>query len=264
MTTVAPVTDSTALFLGTRKGAWILTADAERRSWSVDGPALPGPHRPARRARPPRRPHAAAGRGHRPPRPDAVPHDRLRRHLVRGVPTAGVPHRGAPRPQPAQGVLADARATPTSPGSGTPAAARRACSAARTPVTPGPRSTAGTTTRCGRPGRSTPRRTPPTARCCTRSSSTPATPTTSTSACPPAGCSRAPTAGRTGRTLNQDVEAVFLPEPDADYGHDPHCVRLHPADPDRLYQQNHCGIYRLDRPGRSWTRIGDNMPRGDR
>ena len=31
--------------------------------------------------------------------------------------------------------------------------------------------------------------------------------------------------------------------------------------PDRLYQQNHCGIYRIDRPQETWTRIGDNMPR---
>jgi len=43
--------------------------------------------------------------------------------------------------------------------------------------------------------------------------------------------------------------------------HDPHCVRLCPSNPDRLYQQNHCGIYRLDRPGKTWTRIGRNMPR---
>ena len=42
--------------------------------------------------------------------------------------------------------------------------------------------------------------------------------------------------------------------------HDPHCVRLSPTDPDRLYQQNHCGIYRLDRPGRSWARVGKGMP----
>lgn len=42
--------------------------------------------------------------------------------------------------------------------------------------------------------------------------------------------------------------------------HDPHCVRMCPSNPDRLYQQNHCGIYRLDRPGRQWQRIGRNMP----
>ena len=42
--------------------------------------------------------------------------------------------------------------------------------------------------------------------------------------------------------------------------HDPHCLRLCPSNPDRLYQQNHCGIYRLDRPARRWQRIGRNMP----
>ncbi len=43
--------------------------------------------------------------------------------------------------------------------------------------------------------------------------------------------------------------------------HDPHCVRLCPSNPDRLYQQNHCGIYRLDRPSNEWVRIGKNMPK---
>ena len=43
--------------------------------------------------------------------------------------------------------------------------------------------------------------------------------------------------------------------------HDPHCVRLCPSNPDRLYQQNHCGIYRLDRPGNQWVRIGKSMPK---
>lgn len=42
--------------------------------------------------------------------------------------------------------------------------------------------------------------------------------------------------------------------------HDPHCVRLCPSNPDRLYQQNHCGIYRLDRPSAVWKRVGKAMP----
>ncbi len=61
--------------------------------------------------------------------------------------------------------------------------------------------------------------------------------------------------------LNAGVHADFLPDPDFPYGHDPHCVRLHPLRPERLWQQNHCGIYRLDRPDTRWTRVGDNMPR---
>jgi len=43
--------------------------------------------------------------------------------------------------------------------------------------------------------------------------------------------------------------------------HDPHCIRICPSNPDRLYQQNHCGIYRLDRPSDTWVRIGKNMPK---
>lgn len=43
--------------------------------------------------------------------------------------------------------------------------------------------------------------------------------------------------------------------------HDPHCIRLCPSNPDRLYQQNHCGIYRLDRPSDTWVRIGKAMPK---
>ncbi len=46
--------------------------------------------------------------------------------------------------------------------------------------------------------------------------------------------------------------------------HDPHCVRLCPSHPDRLYQQNHCGIYRLDRRATAadtWQRIGRKMPK---
>lgn len=42
--------------------------------------------------------------------------------------------------------------------------------------------------------------------------------------------------------------------------HDPHCVRQCPGNPDRLYLQSHFGIYRLDRPKNSWTRVGKNMP----
>ncbi len=60
--------------------------------------------------------------------------------------------------------------------------------------------------------------------------------------------------------LNQGVAADFLPDPDLAYGHDPHTLALHPLHPQRLYQQNHCGIYRLDRPGTRWQRIGLNMP----
>lgn len=68
-------------------------------------------------------------------------------------------------------------------------------------------------------------------------------------------------AGGSWKPLNKGVAAYFLPVKNSEYGHDPHCAALHPANPDRLYQQNHCGIYRLDRPGEVWKRIGRAMPK---
>jgi len=66
--------------------------------------------------------------------------------------------------------------------------------------------------------------------------------------------------GKDWRPLNAGCLATFFPDPEPEFGQDPHCVRLHPMQPDRLYQQNHCGIYRIDRPDERWVRIGDNMP----
>jgi hypothetical protein len=68
-------------------------------------------------------------------------------------------------------------------------------------------------------------------------------------------------AGASWHPLVAGMEVVEGFDPANVTFHDPHCVRISPADPDRLYQQNHCGIYRLDRPGRAWTRIGKAMPK---
>ena len=67
--------------------------------------------------------------------------------------------------------------------------------------------------------------------------------------------------GATWTPLNAGSAADFLPDPNAPYGHDPHCLRVHPKVRDVVYQQNHCGIYRLDRARNRWIRIGLNMPK---
>jgi photosystem II stability/assembly factor-like uncharacterized protein len=67
--------------------------------------------------------------------------------------------------------------------------------------------------------------------------------------------------GRTWTALVKGMEVVEgFDVADVTF-HDPHCVRLCPSRPDRLYQQNHCGIYRLDRPSDTWVRVGRSMPR---
>lgn len=68
-------------------------------------------------------------------------------------------------------------------------------------------------------------------------------------------------AGRSFTPLINGMAVVEGFEPSNIAFHDPHCVRMCPSNPDRLYQQNHCGIYRMDRPDKDWLRIGDNMPR---
>jgi hypothetical protein len=67
--------------------------------------------------------------------------------------------------------------------------------------------------------------------------------------------------GRTWRAIVKGLEVVEGFDPATLSFHDPHCVRLCPTRPDRLYQQNHCGMYRLDRPSDEWVRIGRNMPK---
>lgn len=68
-------------------------------------------------------------------------------------------------------------------------------------------------------------------------------------------------AGNTWKPLNKGCLADFIPGPEPEFGQDPHCVKLHPMNPDRLYMQNHCGIYRMDRSDEKWIRIGNNMPK---
>lgn len=66
--------------------------------------------------------------------------------------------------------------------------------------------------------------------------------------------------GRNWTPLAKGLEVVEGFNPADMTFHDPHCIRICPSNPDRLYQQNHCGIYRIDRPSDEWVRIGKNMP----
>jgi photosystem II stability/assembly factor-like uncharacterized protein len=68
-------------------------------------------------------------------------------------------------------------------------------------------------------------------------------------------------AGKSWSTLIKGMQVVEGFDASDVSFHDPHCLRLCPSNPDRLYQQNHCGIYRLDRPGDTWQRIGSKMPK---
>lgn len=74
------------------------------------------------------------------------------------------------------------------------------------------------------------------------------------------GCYRTTDGGRSWNAINQGVRADFLPNPLPEAGQCVHGLRLHPASPTRLYQQNHCGTYRSDDSGDSWIEISTGLP----
>ena len=66
--------------------------------------------------------------------------------------------------------------------------------------------------------------------------------------------------GQSWAPLNAGCAADFLPGAAHEYGHDPHRVVCAASNPDRLWQQNHCGVYRMDREDGVWVRVGKNLP----
>lgn len=78
-----------------------------------------------------------------------------------------------------------------------------------------------------------------------------------------AGVFRSDDGGESWTPINHNVVADFLADPYSDVGQCPHKLLLHPARPDRLWQQNHFGVYLSDDRGESWTRLdGNGLPTG--
>jgi hypothetical protein len=78
-----------------------------------------------------------------------------------------------------------------------------------------------------------------------------------------AGAFRSDDGGETWLPINNDVVADFLADPYSEVGQCPHKLLMHPARPDRLWQQNHFGVYLSDDRGDSWLRVdGNGLPGG--
>src|SRR5262249_42219972 len=59
---------------------------------------------------------------------------------------------------------------------------------------------------------------------------------------------------------NKNTRADFQPEKYPEFGQCIHRFVQHPTDPNVLYQQNHCGIYKSTNAGDDWTDIQSNLP----
>ncbi len=72
-----------------------------------------------------------------------------------------------------------------------------------------------------------------------------------------AGVYRSDDGGQTWQARNQHVLADFGGDPYPEFGQCVHKLALHPTRPDVLFQQNHCGVFRSDDGGDDWVDIGE-------
>jgi photosystem II stability/assembly factor-like uncharacterized protein len=68
--------------------------------------------------------------------------------------------------------------------------------------------------------------------------------------------------GATWEARNRGTRADFLPEGQnyPEHGQSVLCLVMAPGMPNRLYQQNHCGMYRSDDGGRNWISVEAGLP----
>lgn len=68
--------------------------------------------------------------------------------------------------------------------------------------------------------------------------------------------------GASWTARNQGIRAEFMPEGQQfpEFGQCVHKVTRHPLRPERLYLQNHGGVYRSDDEGLSWQSIAEGLP----
>ncbi len=66
--------------------------------------------------------------------------------------------------------------------------------------------------------------------------------------------------GETWEPRNKGVLAEFLPDKYPHVGQCVHHMESHPANPDVLYPQNPCGVYRSDNGGQEWIDCCEGLP----
>jgi hypothetical protein len=75
-----------------------------------------------------------------------------------------------------------------------------------------------------------------------------------------AGAFRSDDAGATWRPINRGLKSSGVPDPDAEVGHCVHRIAMHRDRPNVLFMQKHWDVMRSDDAGDSWHEISGNLP----
>ena len=75
-----------------------------------------------------------------------------------------------------------------------------------------------------------------------------------------AGTFRTDDGGKTWQPVNRGLRSEFMPDPTAEVGHCVHRIALHPSKPNTLFMQKHWDVMRSDDSGDSWHEVSGNLP----
>jgi len=75
-----------------------------------------------------------------------------------------------------------------------------------------------------------------------------------------AGAFKTEDGGLTWRAINSGLKSDGIPNPDAEAGHCVHRIAMHPSRPNVLFMQKHWDVMRSNNGGESWEEVSGNLP----
>ena len=75
-----------------------------------------------------------------------------------------------------------------------------------------------------------------------------------------AGAFRSDDGGKSWKTITKGLNSKYIPDPTAEVGHCVHRIALHKSRPDVLFMQKHWDVMRSDNAGDQWHEISGNLP----